>query len=142
VSPRRRFEDVAIGEELPALRRRVERGIVARYAEVSGDQNPLHHDDQVAQAAGFSGIVAHGMLTMGHVASCLTAWAGDARSLRRMRVAFRSAVSMGDEIEAGGRVKALDPATRRVTLDVWVRVVREGAEEFPIRRSEAEVELA
>lgn len=35
---------------------------VARYAELSGDFNPVHFDDNAARAAGFSGRISHGML--------------------------------------------------------------------------------
>ena len=59
-----------------------------------------------------------------------------------MRVAFRAAVRMGDTIVAGGRVRELDPATKRASLEVWVTVDREGTTEYPIRRSDAEVQLA
>jgi acyl dehydratase len=136
-----RFEDVQIGAELPALRRAVRAEDVAAYADASGDHNPLHRDDDVARAAGFSGIIAHGMFTMGHLASCVTAWAGDAGALTRMRVAFRSPVRMGDTIVAGGRVRSLDPATRRATIEAWVTLERDGETEHPVRRGEAEVQL-
>jgi acyl dehydratase len=137
----RRFEDVEAGAELPALERTVRAEDVAAYAAASGDENPLHRDDDAARAAGFPGIIAHGMFTMGHLASCISAWAGDAAAIRRMRVSFRSPVRMGDTIVAGGRIMALDPATRRATLEVWVAVDRDGAREFPIRRGEAEIQL-
>jgi acyl dehydratase len=137
-----RLEDVAVGDEVPALERAVRREDVRSYADASGDRNPLHLDDDAARAAGFSGVIAHGMFTMGHLASCLTAWAGDAGAITRMRVAFRAAVGMGDTIVAGGRVRALDPASRRAMLEVWVAVDRDGTIEYPIRRSDAEVQLA
>jgi hypothetical protein len=38
-------------------------------------------------------------------------------------------------------VRSVDHATRRAILDVWVTVERDGTTEYPIRRSEAEVEL-
>jgi acyl dehydratase len=136
-----RFEDVEVGAELPAVRRSVRAVDVAAYADASGDRNPLHLDDEVARAAGFPGVIAHGMFTMGHLASCITAWAGDAGALTRMRVAFRSAVRMGDTIVAGGRVRALYPSTRRATIEAWVTAERDGETEHPIRRGEAEVQL-
>lgn len=136
-----RFEEVSVGDEIPALERVVRREDVGAYADASGDQNPLHQDDAFARSVGFEGIIAHGMFTMGHLASCLTSWLGDAGAITRMRVAFRSAVQMGDTIVAGGRVKALDTPSRRATLEVWVTVDRDGAIEYPIRRSEAQVQL-
>jgi acyl dehydratase len=141
VSPRT-FESVHVGDELPERSRLVTREAVAAYADASGDHNPLHRDDEVARAAGFPGIVAHGMLTMGHLASALVAWAGEASALVRMRASFRAPVFMGETIVAGGTVRSLDVDRRTATLDVWVRLERDGATEWPIRRSEAEVRLA
>ena len=138
----RRFEDVSPGEELPAVERVVTREDVKAYADASGDQNPLHQDDKTARAASFPGIIAHGMFTLGHLTSAIVAWAGDASALARIRVQFRAPVFIGETIVAGGTVKALDPERRTATLDVWVTVERDGALEWPIRRSEAEVRLA
>jgi acyl dehydratase len=137
-----RFEDLSVGEEIPTRSRVVTREDVKAYADASGDQNPLHQDDDVARAVGFPGIIAHGMFTMGHLASTLVAWLGDPDALRRMRVQFRAPVFMGEAIVAGGSVRSLDARTRTALLDVWVSVERDGATEWPIRRSEAEVRLA
>lgn len=137
-----RSDAVVVGDELPERRRVVTREDVRAYADASGDHNPLHQDDDVARAAGFPGIIAHGMFTMGHLASSILAWAGEGASLAKLRVQFRAPVFMGEAIVAGGRVKAVDPGRRAVTLDVWVTLERDGATEWPIRRGEADVRLA
>jgi acyl dehydratase len=134
--------EVRVGQELPPAARLVTREEVRAYAEASGDRNPLHRDDDVARAAGFPGVIAHGMFTMGHLASALVGWVGDEWSIARMRVQFRAPVFLGDTIVAGGTVTAVDEERRTATLDVWVRVERDGAVEWPIRRSTAEVRLA
>lgn len=136
-----RFEDLAVGTEIPSLAKVVTREDILAYAEASGDHNPLHQDDEAAIAAGFPGIITHGMFTMAHLASCLVRWAGDPAALKRLRAAFRAPVYMGETIVAGGRVKSLDPSTRTALLDVWVTVERGGMTEWPIKRSEAEIRL-
>jgi acyl dehydratase len=133
--------DVADRTEVPPLRRTVTRQDVAAYAEAGGDRNPLHLDDGVARAAGFPGVVAHGMFTMGHLASCLARWAGGPDRIRRLGAQFRAPVFMGDEIVAGGRVKALDVERGVALVECWVSVERDGATEWPIKRGEAEVLL-
>jgi 3-hydroxybutyryl-CoA dehydratase len=40
---------------------------IEKYAEVSGDHNPIHLDEEQARNHGFSGKIAHGMLIMGKV---------------------------------------------------------------------------
>jgi acyl dehydratase len=137
-----RFEDLVVGSEIPERSRTVTREDVKRYADASGDQNPLHQDDAVARSAGFPGVIAHGMYTMGHLASSLVDWLGDPGALKRLRVQFRVPVFMGETIVAGGRVRSLDPETRSARLEVWVSVERDGATEYPIRRSEADISLA
>ena len=137
-----RFEDLAVGDEVFSVSRVVARDDVKRYADASGDQNPLHQDDDFARAVGFPGIIAHGMFTMGHLARSLTDRFGDPSLLKRLTVQFRAPVFMGETIEAKGRVKALDPATRSAVLDVWVSVERDGTTEYPIRKGEAEVGFA
>jgi acyl dehydratase len=114
---------------------------VKAYADASGDQNPLHQDDGFARSAGFPGIIAHGMFTMAHVASCLVGWVGDPAALKRLRVQFRSPVLMGETMVAHGAVRSLDPQTRRAVLEVSVTVERAGATEHAIKRGEAEVQL-
>jgi acyl dehydratase len=136
------LEDLVVGETAFQTERLVTRGDVKAYADASGDQNPLHQDDEVARAAGFPGIVAHGMYTMGSLASAIVAWAGSSEALVRMRVQFRAPVFPGETIVCGGTVRSVDVDSGTATLDVWVRVERDGATDWPIRKSEAEVRLA
>jgi acyl dehydratase len=136
-----RFEDLAVGTEIPSLAKVVTRQDILAYAEASGDHNPLHQDDPSAMAAGFPGIIGHGMFTMAHLASCLVRWTGDPAALKRLRTAFRAPVYMGETIVAGGRVRSLDPSTHTALLEVWVTVERGGVTEWPIKRSEAEIRL-
>ena len=133
--------DVAVRHDLPAMRRVVTREDVKAYAEVGGDANPLHQDDEVARAAGFPGIVAHGMFTMGHLAACVSRWAGGPDRIRRLTAQFRAPVYMGEEIVAGGRVKAVDVDRGIALIECWVSVERDGSIEWPIKRGEAEVLL-
>jgi acyl dehydratase len=133
--------DVDARSDVPALSRIVTREDVAAYAEAGGDRNPLHQDDDVARAAGFPGIVAPGLFTMGHLASCLSRWAGGPDRIRRLSAQFRAPVFMGEEIVAGGRVKAVDVERGVALVECWVSVERDGTTEWPIKRGEAEVQL-
>jgi acyl dehydratase len=127
-----------VGDELAPLARTVTLDDVRAYAEASGDRNPLHLDDAVARAAGFDGVIAHGMFTMGHLATAIERWT-DGAFVRRIRVQFRAPVSMDETIVARARVRLLDPAERVAVLDAWVSIERDGAEDRAIRRGEVEV---
>jgi acyl dehydratase len=132
---------VEVGEEIPELHRVVTRQDVTAYADASGDHNPLHQDDAFARSVGFDGVIAHGMFTMGHMAACAMGWMGGSAQLSQLSAQFRASVFMGDEIVAGGRVRALDLETGSVTLHMWVTVTREGTVEWPIRRGEVVLSL-
>jgi len=132
-----RPDPALVGTELPPVARVVTRADVKAYADVSGDENPLHQSDDAAIAAGFDGIIAHGMFTMGHMAAAVCGWAGPAGHVIRISAQFRASVSMGDTIVAGARVTAADPGARTLTLETWVHVDREGVVEWPVKRGEA-----
>jgi acyl dehydratase len=135
------FDDLKVGDQIPVLSKVVKREDVKAYADASGDQNPLHQDDNFARSVGFPGIIAHGMFTMAHLTSALTKWLGDPAALKRIKVQFRAVVYMDETIEAGGTIRSLDPKTKRAELDVWVRLDRAGEAEHPIKNATAEVQL-
>jgi acyl dehydratase len=133
---------VAVGDELPQLRRLVTREDVAAYAEASGDRNPLHLDEAFARSVGFPGIIAHGMFTMGHMTSAVVAWAGGSAAVLSISAQFRAPVFMGDTIVAGGRVRAVDADAGIAVLETWVSVRRGEREEWPVKKGAARVRLA
>ncbi|MEX0988843.1 MAG: MaoC/PaaZ C-terminal domain-containing protein [Actinomycetota bacterium] len=139
---RRPFEDVAVDDVLPELSWTITREQIREYAEASGDDNALHLDDDVARAVGIDGVIAHGMLTMGILASCIVGWAGDEGALVKLKSPFRATVAPGETVVAGGRVRSLHPEERTAKLEIWVRSERaDGSIGDPIRRSEALVRL-
>ncbi len=93
---------------------------LVRYAGASGDFNPLHHDEAYARAAGLPGVMAHGMLSAGLLASFVTRWFG-AGSVRRYKVRFRDRVFPGDILTATGQVTGETVApdgARRLVLEL------------------------
>jgi acyl dehydratase len=67
---------------------------IVAYAEVSGDRNPIHLDDEFARSVGLPGVIAHGMLQMGLLARV----AGEPGSLRRLSCRFAGMVRPGDTV--------------------------------------------
>ena len=94
-----RFDDLAVGQDLPSSSRTVTRNDLEAYADASGDQNPLHRDDEVARAAGFPRVVAHGMYTMGILTSWLVDWLGDPAALLRHQAHYRAPVFVDESID-------------------------------------------
>lgn len=59
---------------LPTQTFTVTRADLVRYAEASGDHNPIHQDDDVARSVGLPGVIAHGMYTMALAARAVATW--------------------------------------------------------------------
>jgi acyl dehydratase len=71
---------------------------ISAYAEASGDQNPIHLDDEFARSVGLPGVIAHGMLQMGLLATVAAEAAGGPEHVRRMSVRFAGMVVPGDTV--------------------------------------------
>ncbi|OBH05789.1 (R)-hydratase [Mycobacterium sp. E2699] len=110
------FEDVQVGDQLPAHHTRLSRGDLVNYAGVAGDANPIHWDEGIAKLAGLPDVIAHGMLTMGLGAGFASAWSGDPGAVTRYTVRLSQpaivSAAEGADIEFSGRIKSLDPDTR------------------------------
>jgi len=80
---------------------------LVQYAGASGDYNPLHTDDlYTREVAGYPGVFAHGMLTMGITGTLLTDWVGDGR-LTRFGVRFVNQVWPGDTLSGTAEITAI-----------------------------------
>jgi acyl dehydratase len=71
-----------------------------RYAEASGDKNPIHTDDAVAKVFGHPGIILQGSCSMAFVSKAVidTFAAGDPKRLKRLRVRYARPVMPGDQL--------------------------------------------
>ena len=110
------FDDLTVGDELPAHHTRLSRGDLVNYAGVAGDANPIHWDEDIAKLAGLPDVIAHGMLTMGLGAGFVSEWSGDPGAVTRYAVRLSQPAivpaMVGADIEFSGRIKSLDPETR------------------------------
>ena len=94
-----------VGDPLPKARRAITRQAIDAYRAASGDNNPLHYDDEFAAATQFGGVIAHGMLTLALVTEMMTqSYGRDWLSSGNLRVRFRGAAYPGDVLEATGSV--------------------------------------
>jgi acyl dehydratase len=86
-----RLPDIAsLGEPTAATTYEIDPDQTFRYAEASQDRSIYHLDDAAARAAGFAGIIVHGLCTMAFAGRAVvsSACAGDASRLRRLAVRF------------------------------------------------------
>jgi len=99
----------SVGQELPAISRQITLDKISRYADASGDHNPLHVDPEFAAATRFGGPIAHGMLVLAYVSEALTAafgeeWLGSGR----IKARFRGPARPGDTLTVRGHVVKVD----------------------------------
>jgi acyl dehydratase len=54
----------------------LDRALLKQYADASGDQNPIHQNEEFALSVGLPNVIAHGMLTMALVGKYVSDFAG------------------------------------------------------------------
>ena len=81
--------DYAGGDSLPEMRVTPDAGLTKRYAEASGDPNPIHIDEEFAKKVGLPGCILHGLWSMAQVARAHGEAVGDPLALKRLQVQFR-----------------------------------------------------
>ena len=74
------------------------------YADLTGDENPIHLDEEYASETMFGGRIAHGMLGAGVVSAALASLPGDIVYLDQT-CSFEAPVRPGDTIEASATVR-------------------------------------
>lgn len=118
----RAFSEVAVGEALPPMTVHVDRARLVQYAGASLDRNRIHWDERFATQVGLPDVIAHGMFTMGSAVTLVTDWVGDAGRVVDYGVRFTKPVVVpyetGADIEVSGVIKAADPETKRVTVEL------------------------
>jgi acyl dehydratase len=119
----RRFEDVAVGEQLPARVFPLRRLDLIRYAGASGDFNVIHWNERSARTVGLPDVIAHGMLTMAIAGRLASDWAGDPGAVVGYGTKFIKPVPVPDDdegaaLEVSGVVAALDEQARTARIDL------------------------
>ena len=67
---------IEVGANLPEKVFYLDRDLLKRYADASGDQNPIHQNEEFAVSVGLPNVIAHGMLTMALVGKYVSDIAG------------------------------------------------------------------
>jgi acyl dehydratase len=98
------------------------------YAGTSGDYNPLHTDDVYCrEAAGYPGVFAHGMLTMGMTGRVITDRFG-AENVRKFGVRFTNQVWPGDSLTGRAVVEAIRQDGDDTLVDLAVTTTNQKGE--------------
>jgi acyl dehydratase len=122
------FEDVAVGDELPAI----ELAITPKrlHLQTSGSQDwyPVHFDAAFARKSGHEDVFVNTGFLQAALVRVITDWMGDAGFLRRLKFEMRRQHRLGDVMICRGRVTAREEREGQpcVDLDVWAENEREG----------------
>ena len=66
----------------------IDRAMLKAYADASGDQNPIHQNEEFAVSVGLPNVISHGMLTMALVGKYVSDWAGGASAVKEFSARF------------------------------------------------------
>lgn len=130
------MSDFEQGDSLPELRVMPDAGLTKRYAEASGDPNPIHTDPEFAKSVGLPGVILHGLYSMAQVAKAHTdAAGGDPRALKRLAVQFRGMGFPEQEIVVTSTVREVEDG--RIVTDTEAvqgdnRIIRNAEAELDV----------
>jgi len=72
------MSSLTVGDELAPHNFHITRELLVAYANASGDQNPIHQNEEFAKSVGLPDVIAHGMLTMALAGKYVSDIAGSA----------------------------------------------------------------
>ena len=80
------------GQELAPKVFTINRARLVQYANASGDQNPIHQNEEFAKSVGLENVIAHGMFTMGLAGQYISQIAGSSAKVREFSARFTKPV--------------------------------------------------
>jgi 3-hydroxybutyryl-CoA dehydratase len=97
--------------------RRIGEADVIKFAEVSGDDNPVHLDEEYARLTHFGGRIVHGILSAGLISAAIAAkLPGPGTIYLKQNLKFCAPVRIGDVVQAKVSVAEIITERNRVVL--------------------------
>ena len=114
------FAEIEVGQKAH-FEVRISEDLVARFAEVSGDTNPLHMDEAYATTTSFGGRIAHGMLGASFFSKLVGMHLPGRHALYlSQKISFRKPCRIGMLVTVEGEVLQKVTAAKAVTLSTRV----------------------
>ena len=113
-----KISDIKVGDVIKNEFDGITRERLQDYAKASGDTNPIHTSDAVAEKAGLKGIIAHGLFSYGLLTKLFEDWLnhGEYGKLIEIDVEMRGMVRCGDLLITEGKMTKIEG--KRVYFDV------------------------
>jgi|SRR5580658_2470153 3-hydroxybutyryl-CoA dehydratase len=116
------LEDLSVGMSA-TYERAVTEADVVKFAQISGDHNPVHLDEAFALQTRFKGRIVHGMLSASFLSTVIASrLPGPGTIYLAQNLSFRAPVRIGDKVEAKVTVIDIVPDRARVMLKTVCRV--------------------
>lgn len=113
--------DIKIGDSFTATRE-VTDELIRDFADLSGDHNPIHLDEEFAAGTRFGQRIAHGMLSGAFISAVLgNEFSAEKIVYLSQTMRFTAPVFIGDTITTTATVKAIRPEKGIVTLTTECR---------------------
>lgn len=116
------FSELTVGDVVASKTFSLTRDSLVRYAGASGDFNPIHYRDDVAQSVGLPGVLAHGMLTMGLAVQPVIDWVQDSARILDYGVRFTKPVVVPASgiatLTVTATIAQLDEETSKARVDL------------------------
>ena len=117
------FEALTVGMTASQARTVTDADIVL-YAGISGDNNPVHMNEEYAKGTTFGGRIAHGMLSAGFISAVLgTKLPGPGCIYVSQSLRFKAPVRVGDTVTAKVELTELNPEKKRATFKTTCTVM-------------------
>jgi acyl dehydratase len=97
---------IEVGTVLPEKIFYLDRALLKSYADASGDQNPIHQNEEFALSVGLPNVIAHGMLTMALAGKYVTDWAGGSAHVLEFSARFIKPVIVPADVKTDLTVSA------------------------------------
>jgi acyl dehydratase len=111
---------ISVGTTLPEKIVYLDRALLKAYADASGDQNPIHQNEEFALSVGLPNVIAHGMLTMALVGKYVTDWSGGSASVKEFGARFIKPVIVpaGDKVDLTINATVIEVNGEEIKLDL------------------------
>jgi 3-hydroxybutyryl-CoA dehydratase len=104
-----KLSDLRQGDNLSSLVKHLTQQDINRYAEASGDFNPIHIDESFAAQTPLGGTIAHGMLILAYVSEMMTEAFGKSwLSGGKLSVRFKAPARPKDAIIITGKINSIE----------------------------------
>ena len=105
-----KLSDLKIGQVLKTEFEGITRELLKQYAKASGDTNPIHTNDAVAETAGLKGVIAHGLFSLGFITKLFEDLLGHGKlgNLLELSVEMRGMVRCGDKLVTEATVEKIE----------------------------------